>query len=135
MGKAKQAVVEQGPEKRGDAAILAVIAMIDDGLSDAEIVRRLRLSHLAVAAIRSGRDYLTHSSFRESNNGPEIVAGNGVINGRDPSPDQIRRRCEAIRRAIPRQPVGPQKRRWTAPEIAAPSGSTCRRWADVTKNK
>ena len=65
--------------------------------------------------------YLDDPSFGEPNDGP-LITPHRPSDGRDPSPAQIRRRCEAIRRCYPRRPVGEVAERWTPPEIEAPEG-------------
>jgi hypothetical protein len=50
--------------------------------------------------------YLSDPAFSEEHRGAPLVDANGVEHGRDPSPLQIRRMAEAIRRHVPRQMVG-----------------------------
>jgi hypothetical protein len=65
--------------------------------------------------------YLSDPAFAEEHDGPEVTSGYGNPTGRhDPSEAQIRRRCEAIRRAYPRRPVGEVAERWTPPAIEGP---------------
>ncbi|MGI6415350.1 MAG: hypothetical protein ACOX1P_11025 [Thermoguttaceae bacterium] len=67
--------------------------------------------------------YLSDPSFAEEHDGPEVTSGYGNPTGRhDPSEAQIRRRCEAIRKAVPRRPVGEVAERWTPPVVLAPEG-------------
>ena len=65
--------------------------------------------------------YLDDPSFAEEHDGPEITSGYGNPTGNhDPSEDQIRRRCEAIRKAYPRPMVGQSTEPWTPPVAMAP---------------
>ncbi len=67
--------------------------------------------------------YLLDPAFSEEHDGPEITSGSGNPTGNhDPSEDQIRRRCEAIRRCYPRRPVGESAEPWTPPVAMAPEG-------------
>ena len=65
--------------------------------------------------------YLLDPSFNEPNKGP-LITPHRPSDGRDPSPAQIRRRCEAIRRCYPRRPVGEAAEPWTPPVAMAPEG-------------
>lgn len=65
--------------------------------------------------------YLSDPSFAEENAGPLIEGRWRRSQQRDPSPSQIRRRAEAIRRAYPRPAVGESAEPWTPPEIEAPA--------------
>jgi hypothetical protein len=66
--------------------------------------------------------YLDDPSFAEEHDGPEVTSGYGNPTGNhDPSEDQIRRRCEAIRRCYPRRPVGESAEPWTPPEVEGPA--------------
>ena len=65
--------------------------------------------------------YLSDPSFAEENAGPLIEGRWRRSQQRDPSPAQIRRRCEAIRRAYPRRPVGEAAEPWTPPEVEGPA--------------
>ena len=64
--------------------------------------------------------YLSDPAFSEEHDGP-LISPDRPSDGRDPSPAQIRRRCEAIRRCYPRRPVGEVAERWQPPEIEAPA--------------
>jgi len=64
--------------------------------------------------------YLADPAFNEPNKGPLIIP-HRPSDGRDPSPAQIRRRCEAIRRCYPKRPVGESAERWTPPEVEGPA--------------
>ena len=63
--------------------------------------------------------YLDDPAFSEPNKGP-LITPHRPSDGRDPSPAQIRRRCEAIRRAYPRRPTGHDPH-WHLPAIEAPA--------------
>ena len=66
--------------------------------------------------------YLADPAFLEENAGPPVPDRWNKTRQRDPSPDQIRRRAAAIRRAYPRKPVGPGRVRWQPPVVLAPPG-------------
>lgn len=64
--------------------------------------------------------YLSDPAFRETPAGPPVPDRWNKVHQRDPSPGQIKRMCEAIRRYYPRDPVGQNTEPWTPPEIEGP---------------
>lgn len=66
--------------------------------------------------------YLSAECFTEENRGPKIEGRWRRSQERDPSPSQIRRRAEAIRKAYPRPMVGEAAEPWTPPVAMAPEG-------------
>ena len=68
--------------------------------------------------------YLSDPAFQEPNAGPPVERPAPTHRlrkqTRDPSPAQIRRRCEAIREHYPRLPVGEAAEPWTPPEVEGP---------------
>ena len=62
--------------------------------------------------------YLSDSAFSEPHRGEILVDEHDQPHGRDPSPDQIAAMRLAIRRAVPRDPVGVGAARFTVPVVA-----------------
>lgn len=96
-----------------------VLAELDAGLTCTEVARRHGIAPQSVYALRRHLPgYLDDPAFREPHTGPPVLE-NCQAAGRDPSSDQIRRRCEAIRRAVPRAPQG-LSAEWELPLVAQP---------------
>ena len=70
--------------------------------------------------------YLDDPAFREEHDGP-LITPHRPSDGRDPSLSQIAARAAAIRRAVPRRPVGPGRVHWQPPVVLAPD------WFDPEK--
>ncbi len=60
--------------------------------------------------------YLQNLAFKAEHKGPYNVDRHGHRHGRNPSPSQIRKMCEEIRRCFPRDPVGPSTL-WRIPQV------------------
>ena len=63
--------------------------------------------------------YLDDPAFSEPNKGP-LITPHRPSDGRDPSLSQIAARAAAIRKAVPRRPVGEVAEPWTPRAIEGP---------------